>query len=207
MDWRRLFISHDCGCCALYVSCSSSPQVILGDGVPEIYRPLLAAFEEGLWPSSASSAAPHATPALSSFRRSFRNRTLYLTARELFPESARSVPSAVAAGSARSSSGTPRATGGGTPRASLPRFAAAAAALSRPEPVASAREQWEFWAGTAESPGPWADAVRTLYGGRGLTALRAPQSERLPGLLSFVGLESIKQQQAVNFVQVGAVRG
>ena len=86
----------------------------------------------------------------------------------------------------------------------MPRFAAAASAPSRPEPGASAREQWEFWAGTAESPGPWADVLRTLNGGRGLTALTAPQSERLPGLLSFVGLESIKQQ-AVNFVQVGGV--
>ena len=64
-------------------------------------------------------------------------------------------------------------------------------------------------AGTAESPGPWADVLRTLNGGRGLTVttLSAPQSERLPGLLSFVGLESIKPQQAVNFVQVGEVKG
>ena len=76
----------------------------------------------------------------------------------------------------------------------------------RPEPGASAREQWEFWAGTAESPGPWADVLRTRKGGRGRTAPKAPQSERLPGLLSFVGLESIKQQ-AVHFVQVGGVRG
>ena len=91
-------------------------------------------------------------------------------------------------------------------RASVSRFAAAAAALLRPVPVASARKQWEFWAGTAESPGPWADVFRTLNGGRGLTVLTAPQSERLPGLLPFVGLESIKQQVAY-FVQVGGVRG
>ena len=104
------FHSHNCGCGALCIPCSSLPQVILGDASPEIFRPLLAAFEEGLWPSSASSAAPHATPAPASFRRS----TLYLTARELFPK-ARSVPSAVAAGSARSSSGTPLATGVVTP--------------------------------------------------------------------------------------------
>ena len=76
-------------------------------------------------------------------------------------------------------------------------------------PGASASEQRKFWAGTAESPGPWADVLRKVNGGRGLrlTALTAPQSERLPGLLSFVGLESIKQQQAVNFVQVGGLRG
>ena len=89
----------------------------------------------------------------------------------------------------------------------MPRFAAAAAEPSKPEPGASAREQSEFWAGTTESPGHWADVLRTLNGGRGLTALTAPQGERLPGLLSFVGLESIKPQQAVNFVQVGGVRG
>ena len=123
---------------------------------------------------------------------------------EALPQS-QPVPSAVAAGSARSSSGTPRATGGGTPRASVPHLAAAAAAPSRPEPGASAREQWEFLAGTAESPGPWADILRTLNGGRGLTALTAPQSVRLPCRLSFVGLESIKQQ-ADNVVKEGGVR-
>ena len=106
MGLKVPFLSHDRGCCAHRFPCLSLPQVILGDGLPEICRPLLAAFEEGLWPSSASSAAPHATPAPASFRRSM----LYLTARELFPK-ASSVPSAVAAGSARSSSGTPRATG------------------------------------------------------------------------------------------------
>ena len=88
----------------------------------------------------------------------------------------------------------------------MPRFAEAAAAPSRPEPGASAREQWEFFASTAESPGPWADVLQELNGGRGLTALAAPQSERLPGLPSFVGLESIKQQ-SVNFAQVGGMRG
>ena len=70
------------------------------------------------------------------------------------------------------------------PRASVHRFAAATAAPSRPEPGASAREQSEFWAGTSESPEPYAVFLRTLNGGRGLTALT-----RLPGLLSFVGLE------------------
>ena len=59
---------------------------------------------------------------------------------------------------------------------------------------------------SGEPPGPWADVLRTLNGGRGLPGLTAPQSERLPGLLSFVGLESIKQQ-ADNFVQVCGVRG
>ena len=87
------------------------------------------------------------------------------------------------------------------PRASVHRFAAATAAPSRPEPGASAREQSEFWAGTSESPEPYSVFLRTLNGGRGLTALT-----RLPGLLSFVGLESIKQH-TINFVQVGGVRG
>ena len=71
-------------------------------------------------------------------------------------------------------------------------------AATAPLRGASAKEQWEFYAGTDAKPGPWADILCTLNGGRGLTALSDPRTGT--GLMSFIGLESIKQI-AVDFVQ------
>ena len=71
------FFSHEYGCCALCFPCSSLPQVILGDASPEICRPLLAAFEEGLWPSAALRL--HSSPSLSpSFAGHVRHRVAAL---------------------------------------------------------------------------------------------------------------------------------
>lgn len=80
-------------------------------------------------------------------------------------------------------------------RAANPHSAIAAA--SSPPHGSSASEQWRFY---AETPGPWRADLAQFNGGRGLTALTDPQSAQLPGLMSFTGLEGIKQR-AVHFVQ------
>ena len=73
----------------------------------------------------------------------------------------------------------------------------AIAAASSPPHGSSASEQWRFY---TETPGPWRADLAQFNGGRGLTALTDPQSAQLPGLMSFTGLEGIKQR-AVHFVQ------
>ena len=61
----------------------------------------------------------------------------------------------------------------------------------------SAKEQWEYYKGTPEKPGPWADQLKSFNDGEGLSAMDDPYPE---GLMSFIGLENIKLQ-ALNFVR------
>ena len=78
------------------------------------------------------------------------------------------------------------------------RAARSKAPPTAPPPGSSAAEQWRFYAGAT---GPWSAELAVLNGGHGLTALTDPiGASPLPGLMSFVGLESIKQQ-AVHLVQ------